>query len=116
MPSLRQTLTTDLAMKVARTLTEGAGVTGITAEAWEDIGALIGEDGAITTHRYVLVISAASAPLSVPAWSKLRADTHGVYEAMRYVAHAYDEAVREERDLGMAKEAPELEADEEPQP
>jgi len=93
MPSSKQTLTPELAKTVAKTLTEGAGVTGITAQAWEDIGTL----GAITTHRYVLIVSAASAPLPEPAWSEMDADTRGVFEAMKHAAHAYDEACREER-------------------
>jgi hypothetical protein len=89
-----KTLTPELAQTVAKTLTDGVGVTGVTIQAWEDIGSLIGENGGIVTHRYVLVISAASAPLPEPAWSMVDADTRGVFEAMRYVARAYDEAVR----------------------
>ena len=96
MPDSNQTLTPDLAKAVARTLTEGAGVTGITMQAWEDVGTLIGGDGAITTHRYVLVVSAASAPLPKPAWSEMDADTRGAFEAMKHAARAYDEAVRKE--------------------
>ncbi len=96
MPNSRQTLTPELAKTAAKALTEGAGVTGVTVQAWEDIGALIGGDGAITTHRYVLVVSAASAPLPKPAWSEMDADTRGVFEAMKHAARAYDEAVRKE--------------------
>jgi hypothetical protein len=97
MPSSKQTLTPELAKLVARTLTEGAGVTGITAQAWEDIGTLAGGHECITMHRYVVVVSAASAPLPEPAWSEVDADTRGVFEAMKYVAHAYDAERRKDR-------------------